>query len=129
MDDYLTMTTRHQIHKYCTFAKCQPDDFYEQEYVICASTSGDYETTLQYSTTVERAPECGGHHRNDLESQSSLLYILATRLHQSQNVSRETKYIECMWAVWERRCRIFFFTSNLIAAAVRYGSYREGGKK
>jgi hypothetical protein len=38
----------------------------EVQYVIYASTSGDYETTY---SAVECAPECGGHH-NDLETQA-----------------------------------------------------------
>lgn len=40
----------------------------------------------------------------------------------------ETMYMECMWAVWERRCRIFFSLRHLIAAAVKHRPYREGGR-
>jgi hypothetical protein len=44
-------------------------------------------------------------------------------------IERETMYMECMWAVWERRCRNFFFTSHLLAAAVKHRPYREEGGK
>lgn len=75
MSDYMTMTTRHQHIN--TF-----DDLYGQEYVICASTSEDHETTLQHGGM---RPECDGR-CNNFGNISTLLYILATRPHQSQNV-------------------------------------------
>jgi hypothetical protein len=80
------------------------------------------EITKPYYSTVECA------HRNGLETQSSLLYILATRLHQSQNVKRDKVHGVYVGGVGKTMSN-FFFTSHLIAAAVKYRPYREVGER
>ena len=96
----------------------------EVQYVICALTSGDYETTYSAVECPQNVVEIVMIWRH----KQFIIHTSYTAPPQPECIMRETRYMKWMWAVWERRYRIFFhFVSNSSSSEIQTGKGWEVG--